>query len=671
MRICAARPVGGAASTPITVTFTHGLVGGWSWCSASDITDHAHLMFHTSANVLCFHDAQKMGGWKEGTWGSDRGPDPILEHKAFVANILDNLNRPVFDKELCEVMLEQKWFNGIGNYLRAEAMFRAAVSPFTKARQIFAKTPKNFDFSKIGPDSDKGAIILYLCKQIPLEVITQDMNKYGTPEQKSRFQAWLRIYDKGTQVRKNGRAVHYASSQVMEGVLKPDLGTPIVDMSGATAPLAPTSASAAPKSSISAPTFGTQPSQQQASPSSNSGLSTAALTQMLPLVVGHKQMPSIFAAAAQGVSAPSNHTFADSNQSFKEISSVGAASFASLPPASKLLVLLSQARRAGRLSPENHKLLKVRVIFDDVSIYSALEVYETDQDMEDFIDTVMRLCNAPITAPAAKAPVSVSASPASSFASSFTSSSSAPVVRIDATTPVASVASAVSSSSIAATLTEPTWIAALSSELQKEYFSKLDHFVQTEYRTQKKVYPPRHLIFNAFNSCPLPNVKVVILGQDPYFNPDQAHGLCFSVQKGIQPPPSLLNIFKELEQDIPGFSRPSHGCLQSWADQGVFMLNAILTVRDVPMSHAKQGWEIFTSHVIDVINQQCQNVVFLLWGLPAQSKAYRVDESKHLVLKAGHPSPLSATKGFFGCKHFSQTNAYLQQKGRTPINWQL
>jgi len=179
------------------------------------------------------------------------------------------------------------------------------------------------------------------------------------------------------------------------------------------------------------------------------------------------------------------------------------------------------------------------------------------------------------------------------------------------------------------------------------------------------------LIFNAFNTTPVDQVKVVILGQDPYHGPNQAHGLCFSVQPGVPSPPSLVNIFKELQEDI-GIRMPNHGNLTKWAQQGVFLLNASLTVRaGEPMSHAKIGWAAFTDTVIKKISDVRPHVVFLLWGKFAQEKRILIDESKHCILKAAHPSPLSAYAGFFGCKHFSKANAYLVSKGIDPVDWQV
>ena len=219
---------------------------------------------------------------------------------------------------------------------------------------------------------------------------------------------------------------------------------------------------------------------------------------------------------------------------------------------------------------------------------------------------------------------------------------------------------------------DASWKAGLSDFLLSPRMDQLKQFLMQEKQQGKQIYPPNHLIFNAFNTTPLDQVKVVILGQDPYHGPNQAHGLSFSVQRGITPPPSLRNIFHELHSDL-GISIPPHGDLSAWAKQGVLLLNAVLTVEaGQPTSHQKQGWEDFTDHVIDVINEHCEHVVFILWGAYAQRKGQRINLDKHLVLKAAHPSPLAANRGgFFGCKAFSKTNHYLKQQGIEPIDWQL
>jgi uracil-DNA glycosylase len=218
---------------------------------------------------------------------------------------------------------------------------------------------------------------------------------------------------------------------------------------------------------------------------------------------------------------------------------------------------------------------------------------------------------------------------------------------------------------------ETSWKELLQNEFSKPYFLQIVNFIKTEKAAGRTLYPPGRLIFNAFDSTPFEKVKVVLLGQDPYHGPGQAHGLSFSVPDGIMPPPSLVNIFKELRTDI-GLPPPRHGNLSGWARQGVLLLNASLTVRaNEPMSHSKIGWATFTDTVISRISEQKKNIVFLLWGRFAQEKQVLIDETRHLILKAAHPSPFSVEKGFFGCRHFSKTNEYLVRNGIDPIDWKL
>ena len=217
-----------------------------------------------------------------------------------------------------------------------------------------------------------------------------------------------------------------------------------------------------------------------------------------------------------------------------------------------------------------------------------------------------------------------------------------------------------------------TWQAVLAVEKQQPYFKQLLQEVEQRRGDGVTVYPPQQEVFSAFEQTPWDKVKVVILGQDPYHGPKQAQGLCFSVQEGIKTPPSLVNIYKELAQDIKGFSIPPHGSLQAWAEQGVLLLNTVLTVEQGQAhSHAKIGWEQFTDAVIQQLSEKHQGLIFLLWGSHAQRKGQTIDPSKHHVLKAPHPSPLSAYRGFFGCRHFSQTNLLLRTQGLAEINWQV
>ncbi|MBY5948687.1 uracil-DNA glycosylase [Photobacterium rosenbergii] len=217
-----------------------------------------------------------------------------------------------------------------------------------------------------------------------------------------------------------------------------------------------------------------------------------------------------------------------------------------------------------------------------------------------------------------------------------------------------------------------SWQDVIDAERQKPYFQQVEQHVAAERAAGKEIYPPQEDVFNALEATPLSEVKVVILGQDPYHGPDQAHGLSFSVRPGVKIPPSLANMYKELVTDIDGFTPPSHGYLQSWAEQGVLLLNTVLTVEQGNAhSHAKIGWETFTDRLIEVIDQHCEGVVFLLWGAHAQKKGKKIDTERHHVLRSAHPSPLSAYRGFFGCKHFSQTNQLLNQMNKPAINWLL
>lgn len=215
------------------------------------------------------------------------------------------------------------------------------------------------------------------------------------------------------------------------------------------------------------------------------------------------------------------------------------------------------------------------------------------------------------------------------------------------------------------------WLERLNGEFEKPYMQTLGAFLAEEEQAGKVLFPARQHCFNALNSTPFDKVRVVILGQDPYHGPGQAHGLCFSVRPDVRMPPSLVNIFKEIQSEL-GIDPPDHGCLQPWADQGVLLLNAVLTVvQSQAGAHQGRGWESFTDQVIELINQEREGVVFLLWGSYAQKKGRIIDRDRHLVLQGPHPSPLSAHRGFFGCGHFLQANDWLVQKGRPPIDWRL
>lgn len=217
-----------------------------------------------------------------------------------------------------------------------------------------------------------------------------------------------------------------------------------------------------------------------------------------------------------------------------------------------------------------------------------------------------------------------------------------------------------------------TWESIINDECEKEYFQSVLTFVEQQRNSGKTIYPPQEQVFSAFDRTPFESVRVVILGQDPYHGANQAHGLAFSVLPGVKIPPSLRNMYKELAQDIEGFEIPSHGYLDTWASQGVLMLNTVLTVEEAKAhSHAKCGWETFTDTIIAELNQRSEPIIFLLWGAHAQKKGQAIDADKHHVLVAPHPSPLSARRGFFGCEHFSMTNELLSSINQQPIDWTL
>jgi uracil-DNA glycosylase len=216
-----------------------------------------------------------------------------------------------------------------------------------------------------------------------------------------------------------------------------------------------------------------------------------------------------------------------------------------------------------------------------------------------------------------------------------------------------------------------TWADLLDEEKTQPYFKSILQFLEQEKKAGKVIYPPQHELFNAFKETPYDQVKVVILGQDPYHGPGQAHGLSFSVQPGVKPPPSLKNMLQELKTDL-GIPVPNHGCLKKWANQGVLLLNTSLSVEEnTPQSHSKIGWTIFTDTVIRKLNESAKPLVFMLWGAHAKKKSMYITDPKHLILTAAHPSPLSVHQGFYGCRHFSQADAFLKAHGREPIDWDL
>jgi uracil-DNA glycosylase len=768
----------------MTVVFTHGLVGSWEFTSSSAVSKYALVQFTNGANTLSFVDMQKMGGWNIGTWGKDRGPDPVNEHDAFCKNIMDSLKYAVFNKDICEVLLEQPYFNGIGNYLRAEILHRANINPFTKARDIFKFTNLSQGFDKVDQNSDRGLILLYLCKAIPLEVLEKGLNKYGNDQEKSAFEAWLTVYNKGESKKdKKGRTIHYTNAQ-MAGISKVSLYKPssrtaeeaLAKFEGDSLPSSSSTTSTSTTvntSTSSLFTFGssntnavsfvdtsskfgepktaTKPVQLSIDVSKIDRICDLSRSMEASLLPGYScllehpeenqfhflQVISVGNGAVfwqrfgpktslgvqlrQGPS-DKNHAIAQFEGVFKdktgrsweeralplrqvgkyevkeynmstsaapfnlqtpqtnahqatEVGGMDRAEFNTLDPMAKLLVMLASMGRKGLLTAEQKSHLKYKILNEQSPIlYNALEAYERDNTEAELADTFARVLafekgerlNDQFV-PAHPVPL---ADVQRNLTSQFGGADSFHGFGKTEPAPPKTAPSQALTLGITSTLTDPSWRALLEPEFSKPYFKKLEKFVEKQYLT-KEVFPPRDLIFNAFNLCPLNKIKVVIIGQDPYHDNGQAHGLCFSVMRGVPVPPSLKNIYKELKSDV-GFEPPEHGNLESWAKQGVLLLNTVLTVEaHKANSHKSQGWETFTDEVIRLIGLKTKNVVFLLWGAPAHQKEKLLKVNNHHILKTAHPSPLSAHAGFIGCKHFSMTNTFLKQQGSEPINWQL
>lgn len=732
-------------------------VGRWDWVTASKIASApqgTHLMFHTATHSLIFMDTMKMGAWKQTSeWGKGRSPDPILEFYDFCLSTISQISRKQPTTPICDILNDQAYFNGVGNYLRAEILCRAGVDPMQPACDVFKATPKSITYSTFSDivkettgsapvdfsvKYDPGLMILFLARQVQLEVIANDMNKYGTEDQQTRFKAWLRVYEKGQVIKQGSRSVWYSPEQRL-GERKRDLGK-LID-------LYPCPVLAFYKS----PTL------------SFSGGSVAVKV----------PSPQPGAAPQAGPSAPE----AAPSGSFHQIKRVeenilpcDKIAELAIPTASKLLMAATSLGRSGKLDFVSQNEVREIILLDHPVAYAAWQVFESNGDIDDLVDTWKRLAKTvkpeetvlgKLSAELAARPSSqqrqqqqaayqppenvlpstglsallqtslvgdgskrrpfnlVSSTSAASLSSSSSLSESESDDEEDGRPtkkargkfekkpkapkkdakrefgskpmlgfgkPSADTASLASSSSgafstspsskissLAALLTEKSWQNALSPHMNTPSFKALTTFLSDAYaKYQPPVYPQAKDIFAAFNLCPLDQVKVVILGQDPYHGANQAHGLCFSVQPPTPPPPSLLNIYKELETDIPSFKSPTHGDLTSWATQGVFLLNTVLTVFEAkPNSHVGMGWEPFTDLVINAISQQRKGVVFMLWGKPAHKKEALIDTRKHHILKAPHPSPLSAFHGWFGSRHFSRANLLLKTEGETPIDWQL
>ncbi|KAH3743406.1 uracil-DNA glycosylase [Pelomyxa schiedti] len=725
----------------IMLRFNHGLVGKWIFCStqALDSVEGRRLEFITTdgKNCLTLSDTMKMASWSEGSWGPDRGPDPLDAHEEFCDNVMKHISHSDFKKQICEVMLNQKYFNGVGNYLRAEILHRANVNPFDIASTVLK--------------SSKGPLLLQLCQDIPNEVLQKGLNKYGNDQELAKFNDWLRVYGKGPFQTVQKRKIYYSPAQLEEAASSKDSASsdsiPVKSKPG----LAPKPKKAAPKKAapkfkdhLQAPTQVTSapstlaikpspftsfvPQKQSGNPDTRL---SPSLTSTISSLEREGKIPPPLAQAMLQSSGTMNHAAliscmlqvfkvdgslaelvdsvvhllkkenpAVSAEQFLQPTSPKAVEFpfsTNIEPVINSLVHLSPEieRAVSRIDPSAVNTLKSVMASNPGLAASFFTVYGVDNDISELLDSFRRCApksgkettwqNETATAINPLNTISTGSQPQQiSFGAlqALLPCSTKPqrkVITKKLKKPVTIEANdfplisgpvpTVSSTSGYPQITCTEWRQALSTEMEKPYYKKLMSFVEAQ-RHRCEVFPDNEHVFHALNLCPLSKVKVVILGQDPYIQKGQAHGLCFSVQMGVPPPPSLVNIFKELHADT-GIAIPSHGNLEQWAKQGVLLLNTLLTVEaHKPMSHANQGWETFTTEIINIVNQKETPVIFMLWGGPANTKAKLIRQPPHHILSAGHPSPLSV-KHFLGCKHFSQANKLLDDEDQKQIDWSL
>lgn len=742
-------------------------------------------MFHTTTHSLVLHDTMKMAKWQQTSeWGAKRGPDPILQFFDFANELLSSVSRKMPATQICEFLLDQNHFNGVGNYLRAEILVRAGLDPFAQVADVFKNSPKSLSVSTLNSilqegaapldaqkamhsslKHDPGLLVIYLARQIQLEVLANGgMNKYGSADEQERFKSWLRVYGKGKEVKVGSRSVHCTPEQRL-GKQERDLGLFINTYPYDLPPIY-----------YKAPTI-------SIAPASPIGATGSAGTQL-------SRPSSGVASSAQPAPAPSG-TF-----QIKRVDEVilpcDKIADLHVPVMTKLLLAVTSLSRNGKLNFMIEPSVRELVLIGHPIAYAAWQAFETNMDEDELVDTFIRLArktepqmlgnkrlyeaideanevarlensllamertshmlaDVSLHGPSFTEPSFVfrgkeqkirrgdrMASFGSSTPSSSTSGSTAgsddessdseslssskptkkkavahrghavsektktakkksskfdvPVSLSGAKKSFGSSFGSPSPSSLSSfgladsqggssdkfnlvsLLTEPSWVKILTPLGLLSVLKPISEFLGSAYASKgtPPVYPAREDIFTAFNVCPLDQVKVVIIGQDPYHGAGQAHGLCFSVLDPTPVPPSLANIFKELQADIPGFKIPKSGNLAGWAEQGVFLLNTVLTVYEQkPNSHAKLGWHQFTDMVVRAIATHCTNVVFLLWGKPAQDKMDFLKDytNQHSVLKTVHPSPLSAHQGWYGSKHFSKANALLAAAGKTPIDW--
>eukprot|EP01126_Amoeba_proteus_P010128 TRINITY_DN1392_c0_g2_i7.p1 TRINITY_DN1392_c0_g2~~TRINITY_DN1392_c0_g2_i7.p1 ORF type:complete len:733 (-),score=135.97 TRINITY_DN1392_c0_g2_i7:397-2595(-) len=639
-----------SVSTCTTNNFcwNHGLVGKWIFSKASDIPRYAHIQFHGDHDsVLSYVDTQKMGSWKPGGFSKNRGPDPITEHKEFCSKIIRSLSKSQFSHPICVVMLNQDYFNGIGNYLRAEILHRACVDPTVTACDLFRSCSSsifNFDFDEITEDSDKGLIVLYLCKAVPEEVLEKGLNKYGNAKELEAFTEWLRIYGKGEAKVISGRAIHYAKTLPT----KPDL--PVRNQSKKsqkTPNLCGSDDGAKSDTHLFVGEGGGIGSLEEYkwSPFETTSGKEKGVTLLVGSLQPHVQPlemeKHISKSSGSHPSPPTPSSLFPSqgelpplNRDLEEILK----NYSSSSPMVSLLLLVSYVYRNSYISLEEREKLKMHVISENDKIFEAQRSFVETHDLKNFVETCKRHCAEedlcaiyqnwkrhreiiqiqgkqlkpsqpqqqqppqrlqerqrqllpPSLLPPSLQPRREQQPPQrlqerqrQLLPPSLLPPSLQP--RREQQTPfffphnpfnnnISLAIAPPMGNKIIDSLQEPGWRKLLEPEFSKPYFRQILKFVENSRKTCT-VYPKDEEVLNAFSFTPLDKVKVVILGQDPYFGPGQAHGLAFSVQKGTPVPPSLKRIYHVLERDISGFQAPNHGCLEEWARQGVLLLNATL-----------------------------------------------------------------------------------------------
>eukprot|EP01125_Pyxidicula_operculata_P014359 TRINITY_DN4779_c0_g1_i1.p1 TRINITY_DN4779_c0_g1~~TRINITY_DN4779_c0_g1_i1.p1 ORF type:complete len:666 (+),score=93.69 TRINITY_DN4779_c0_g1_i1:21-2018(+) len=597
----------------------HGLVGKWILSKTTDVPPFAHVQFFTSDNrVLSYVDAQKMGKIQElATWGKNRGPDPILDHIEFCTNIISNCHKSTFSQQICEIMLDQDYFNGIGNYLRAEILYRSAVDPFQSARELFKNLVSDksilAEYAKsrsVNENSDKGLVVLYMCYAIPQEVIEKGINKYGNKEEVKQFESWLQVYGKEEFKTISSRKFYYSSSRLKQPLLPTLTNNSFKninnDASDVTEPAVILKKQKPNPNPIPTPSFRLvenntnhplNVSFQYDDKKSKASPSTSKMTTSNDvIVVNPEEKLKDFEKLMDTLKNYGNYTY------FKPLEYDSVSPFAKITDHSwkttKLLFVLNTLCEKSVLTKKDKDILKLAVIANDNVLFNSIGELETTLEVDAFVLTCKKVIDSVsdylstenglqkyiIANELSVAPKSTSSflsvpkdksktqSPTKKSTTNTSTASSSSIFSTGVTNTTSDYPGS-TSTNIPEGLKDVGWINALKDEFNKPYFKNIMEFVALK-RREGKVYPPQNEVFEAFNLTPLNQVKAVIIGQDPYFNEDQAHGLCFSVRKGVKIPPSLSRIYNVLEKTIPGWKRPNHGCLEEWAKQGVLLLNA-------------------------------------------------------------------------------------------------